>query len=213
MSVSPKNILPACLVLLLTLVQTAAFAGISAAQVPPDTLKTDQQGFSRLAFAADLGLLSGKTGTQNGNGLDTYVESGAAFQVFVGYRFARGLALGLGSGLENLPITVTLPIAIEARGYLGRAKVAPFYSLKVGNAFPWVRRPSENQDIEYKGGLMFQPSAGLQFGSAGNACFTFTIGYRHQRMVTTGQTWWWNNGSQRNEYHFNRLFTAIGFSF
>jgi sRNA-binding regulator protein Hfq len=104
-----------------------------------------------------------------------------------GYQINKHFSAGVGTGVEAFHISM-LPVFGDMRYYFFNDQYTPFINLKAGYAFPLEnqRDNTRNVDMKSKGGLM----GGLELGyirSLSNATkFTFSLGYRYQRLVQTG---------------------------
>jgi hypothetical protein len=141
-----------------------------------------------------------------------------------GYQINKHFSAGLGTGVEAFHISM-LPLFGDVRYYFFNDQYTPFINLKGGYAFPLEnqRDNTRNVNMKSKGGLM----GGIELGyirSLSNATkFTFSLGYRYQRLVQTGMLteYFYTNQASTNTYlvdrkiasDFNRLVVTIGIRF
>lgn len=101
-----------------------------------------------------------------------------------GYRFHPLLAVGAGMGLDYYD-QFMIPAFVEARGYLLKKAVSPYYSLSGGYSFPFQFRQGW---IEKTGGLMVNPSIGLRIATE-KSVFHIDIGYQLQKVTLKSNNW------------------------
>ena len=144
------------------------------------------------------------------------VENGYSLQHSSGFKLNRLLSVGIGVGLENYAPggydPVTVPLFVEARGYLTKQRIAPFYSLGAGwsfigkeqQVFDWWGGDANTDN--WKGGWMAQGQIGYRIG---NHFLTF-IGIRLQRMERDWDNGAWGGGFGTDRHLKKRMELGIG---
>ena len=121
------------------------------------------------------------------------------------------LSAGLGIGIDIYQFNdeVFVPVFLDVRGDLRKnTRVTPYYFFDVGYAFTWLIDKSDN--VEYEGGIMFNPGIGLKIHSADNSATVFNIGYNFQKAKTI-RDWW--GGIIETEIQYNRISFRVGVTF
>lgn len=141
-----------------------------------------------------------------------------------GYQINKHFSAGLGTGVEAFHISM-LPVFGDVRYYFFNDLFTPFINLKGGYAFPLEnqRDNTRNVDMKSKGGLMGGIELGYIHSLSNVTKFTFSLGYRYQRLVQTGKLteYFYTNQAGTNTYlvdrkiasDFNRLVVTIGIRF
>ncbi len=196
---------------LLLLITSLFFAGmLSQAQEEPGS-------DLRYVNITELGFLAGPV----------YNSHPAPFTIMNinGIEIKKQLITGIGVGVEFTNET-TLPVIVDARYFFRDAKFSPYASLQAGYSFPLSSKTNIYPPIyyydylssfapypyynEYKpvGGIIFNPSIGFKNMFNENLGFTFSVGYRYQRL---------NYSSTENDdkvmMELNRLSIKLGFIF
>ncbi len=156
----------------------------------------------------EIGTLLGGVAAPNQPGV-VFNRSSFTASSFNGYRFARGLAVGVTVGVDWFARNAMLPVSLGLRGELGRRRVSPFYAFDAGYGLTWLAR-SEGAKME--GGLHLNPALGLRFALNGGAALTWSLGYKHQRVssLVEGPA---VDYSVRQDYRYNRLALKVGMTF
>src|SRR5687768_2176672 len=113
----------------------------------------------------------------------------------MGYRFSRLLGVGLGIGIETNDFTAyrkMIPVYAEARGFLLKKKISPYYAVKLGYAFGI--RDEINGTLGAKGGIHFSPELGVRFG-AGDVNYYLGVEYKLQNATFIWNGWDWSGGT------------------
>jgi hypothetical protein len=161
-----------------------------------------------IRFSADL--LAGRSESIN--------RKNAGFNLSNGYQFSNGLAVGLGSGLEELDI-VLVPLYGEARYTPLNTGVSPYAWLRAGYSFATGDQGAtvvEYSSLERnsEGGFLFGTGAGISMFTWRKTAISIGIGYRYQKVIFREDLYWWGGGSVRETVtHFNRLELQFGFTF
>lgn len=156
------------------------------------------------------GLLSGNNGNSNLNSL--------SFNLSNGYQFANGLAIGIGSGREELGV-ILVPLYADIRYTPLNSRVSPYCWLKAGHGFA-----VSDQDVVYyeyaqtdsktKGGFLFSTGAGISMFTWKRTAINIGVGYRYQKITLSQNLHWWGGGSVLETVtDFNRLEFHLGFVF
>lgn len=143
----------------------------------------------------------------------------------VGYQINNHFSAGLGIGIEAFHISM-MPLFADARYYFLNDRFTPFINLKAGYAFPLENQKDYNRnvDLKSKGGLMGGIELGYIKSLSNSTKFTFSLGYRYQRIVQTGQMDQYNyfpmpvgtityKADRKIVSDFNRIIITLGFRF
>jgi len=155
----------------------------------------------------DIGLIIGST--------DNSRVAPFTFLTTNGYHFTEQFSGGLGIGVEFIAGSY-MPIVLDARYYIRNTSFSPFLSLYGGYALPLDDNGIYNNSYgavsssyyyedyssyEAQGGWLLNPGFGIR------KMFSFTVGYRIQRLYYEGE-------QDRQLYtDFNRLTMKIGITF
>jgi hypothetical protein len=156
------------------------------------------------------GILSGKN--ENGN------QGSLSFHLSNGYLFKNGVAIGIGSGIEELGV-VLIPLYADLRYTPLNTGISPYAWLNAGYGFA-----TSDQAVYYdiyatsgsksKGGLLFNTGAGISLFTWQRTAINIGIGYRYQKVTISSDQYWWGGTSVRESVtHFNRLELHLGFIF
>jgi sRNA-binding regulator protein Hfq len=146
----------------------------------------------------------------------------------VGYQLNKHFSAGVGTGVEAFHVSM-LPLFGDFRYYFLNDRFTPFINLKGGYAFPLENQKDVNRNVDLKsyGGLM----GGIEFGYvktlSNSTKFTFSLGYRYQRVVQTGIMTEYNytpvilpngttytyNADRKVVSDYNRIVITFGFRF
>lgn len=156
-----------------------------------------------------------ETSVQFPNGLNSWSTwiSGIGVHHVVGYQYNRWIGGGIGLGFETFYPgygEVIVPLYAEARGYLMKKNVTPFYSVSLGYGFAPNIDVSEVNRIGGRGGLLFNPNLGYRFGASDGSNFTLSLGYRLQKASFTEENW---EGTFKRNYTYNRVNLKLGLLF
>lgn len=137
-------------------------------------------------------------------------------QTFNGLKVYKNLAVGATVGVDWFSSYQVIPISLGIRNTFGdikTKKVKAFAGIDAGYGFMWLNEKlSTNQEIN--GGLALSPMIGLLIPTGGNANFTLSIGYKHNRFNSKI-----DNGTfeypylVENQYNFNRMSIRLGVNF
>ena len=129
-----------------------------------------------------------------------------------GYQFNRWIGAGLGMGYDGYDMDAgqhIVPVYAEARGYLMKKNISPFYSVALGYGF--ASKGIRDDISKARGGIMVSPNIGYRFGASNNANFTLSAGYKYQKASFT-ESWGENNSRTRN-FTYSRLNLKLGLLF
>jgi hypothetical protein len=158
------------------------------------------------------GILSGKN--ENGN------QSSFSFHLSNGYQFNNGLAVGIGSGIEELGV-VLVPLYADLRFTPLNSGLSPYIWLKTGHCFAITDQGTIYVDDaaatgnHHDGGFLFNTGAGISLFTWNRTAINIGIGYRYQKVTVSRDQYWWGGGTSVRETvtYFNRLELHLGFVF
>jgi len=155
-------------------------------------------------------VLVGKNETNN--------TSNASFHLSSGYTFRNGIGIGIGTGLEELGVSI-VPLYADIRYYPLRTKVSPFMWVKSGYGFA-TSDPASTYDYygslggKSEGGFMFNAGAGIAMFTWQRTAINIGVGYRYQKITISNDQWWWSGPAVRETVtHYNRMELQFGFIF
>ena len=136
-----------------------------------------------------------------------------SFQTINGFRVDGNFGFGIGIGAEPFEY-MTYPVFFAGYYFVNSLKNNPFFCVKVGHAFSNSNKKFNwgyNNDFKHKGGLMFNPEAGIRLNTT-NFDVTLSAGYRFQRLKSTSSQ---KNSSYTYEHQteYNRVSFTIGILF
>jgi len=156
------------------------------------------------------GILSGKD--ESGN------QSSLSFHLSNGYQFRKGIAIGIGSGMEELGV-VLVPLYADLRYTPLNSGISPYAWLKTGYGFATSDQAETNgeyysPETKYEGGFLFNTGAGISMFTWKRTAINLGIGYRYQKVTISRDQYWWGGTSVLETItHFNRLEFHLGFVF
>lgn len=156
------------------------------------------------------GFLYGKN--ENGN------QSSLSFHLSNGYQFKNGIAVGLGSGMEELGV-VLVPLYADLRYTPLSSVISPYAWLKTGYGFATSDQAEPGMDYystvgKYEGGFLFSTGAGISMFTWRRTAVNIGVGYRYQKVTYSQDLYWWGGNSvSETVTHFNRLEFHLGFVF
>ena len=135
-----------------------------------------------------------------------------------GYQFSNGLAIGAGSGIEELEL-VLVPLYAEMRYTPLNSGVSPYAWLRAGYSF--ATSDQAVTVVEYstlkrnsEGGFLFGAGAGISMFTWRKTAISIGLGYRYQKVIFREDLYWWGGNTIRETVtHFNRLELQLGFTF
>ena len=140
-----------------------------------------------------------------------------SFHLSNGYQFKNGLGVGIGSGLEEMEVTI-IPLYADIRYYPLKTRISPYALLKTGYGFAASDKDLE-RDIYYtpvdsKGGFLFNAVAGISLYTWQRTAVNIGVGYRYQKISISQEQYWWGGASTKETVtHFNRIELQLGFTF
>lgn len=158
-----------------------------------------------LYHATYFNTLSGTLGSDFKMGLGLHHSTG--------YQFVRQFGLGLGLGIDTYSFDEgqsIYPLFAEARGYLARRAVAPYYSFSAGYGFAFPNR--EEQITGAEGGLLFRGVIGLRLGADEDTNVLIGMGYQYQEARLERENF---QGAELEirELVYNRIVMRVGLIF
>lgn len=138
---------------------------------------------------------------------------GLGFHHSSGYQINRMIGVGLGFGLDAYSLNrseMVLPVFAEARGYLSKKKIAPYYALSTGYGFA-LRNVSQSI-TEARGGWMIHPAIGIRLGADKGLNTTLDLGYRFQEASFV-RTFLFNGETEVRDVTYRRLMLRMGILF
>lgn len=170
-------------------------------------LKTDGY-YVRLS----TGLLSGKN--ESGN------QSSLSFNLSNGYQLKNGIAIGIGSGMEELGVAL-VPLYADLRFTPLSSGISPYVWLKTGYGFaitdehgPVYYLNDASADKNSEGGFLFNTGIGISMFTWKRTAINVGIGYRYQKVTLNQDSYWWGISSVRQTVtQFYRLEFHLGFVF
>lgn len=156
------------------------------------------------------GLLSGKN--ESGN------QSSLSFHLSNGYQFNNGIAIGIGSGMEELGVAL-VPLYADLRFTPLSSGISPYGWLKTGYGFAitdqavaYMNDASAEKNSE--GGFLFNTGVGISMFTWKRTAINVGIGYRYQKVTLNQDSYWWRGSSVRQTVtQFYRLEFHMGFVF
>jgi hypothetical protein len=156
------------------------------------------------------GFLSGKN--ESGN------QSSLSFHLSNGFQFKNGIAVGIGSGMEELGV-VLVPLYADLRYTFLNSGVSPYAWLKTGHGFAITDQAVNYEDDSsaddyHEGGFLFNTGVGLSMFTWRRTAINVGIGYRYQKVTLNEDLWWWGGSSVRHTVtQYYRLEFHLGFVF
>ena len=143
--------------------------------------------------------------------------TGKSFHLSNGYQFKNGLGVGIGSGLEEMEVTI-IPLYADVRYYPLKTRISPYALLKTGYGFAASDKDLERDfyytPVESKGGFLFNAVAGISLYTWQRTAVNIGVGYRYQKITISQEQYWWGGPSTKETVtHFNRIELQLGFTF
>jgi hypothetical protein len=134
-----------------------------------------------------------------------------------GYQFKNGLGVGIGSGLEEMEVTI-IPLYADIRYYPLKTRISPYASLKTGYGFAASDEDLEREfyytPVTSKGGFLFNAVAGISLYTWQRLAVNIGVGYRYQKITIIQEQYWWGGPSTKEIItHFNRIEVQLGITF
>ncbi|MCO6476155.1 MAG: hypothetical protein J5I94_06000 [Phaeodactylibacter sp.] len=140
-------------------------------------------------------------------------QLGLGIHNVTGYQFHRLFGLGAGFGVDTYSFDegeTLYPVFAEARGYLSRKRVAPYYSGNLGYGFAFKNRDELINKAE--GGIFFRAALGLRLGADEGTNVLVDLGYQYQEAYFERRTPF-QNEIEEKRLEFNRIVIRIGLIF
>lgn len=156
------------------------------------------------------GFLSGKN--ESGN------QGSLSFHLSNGYQFKNGIAVGIGSGMEEVGL-VLVPLYADLRFTPFDSEVSPYLWMKTGYGFAvtdeetyYVYDAASNSKQE--GGFLFNAGAGISMFTWKRTAVNVGLGYRYQKITLNEDLYWWGGSTVRQTVtQYYRLEFHLGFVF
>ncbi|MFO7575827.1 MAG: hypothetical protein R6W67_11795 [Bacteroidales bacterium] len=156
------------------------------------------------------GFFSGKN--ESGN------QSSLSFHLSNGYQFKNGIAIGIGSGMEEMGVVI-VPLYADLRYTPLNSGISPYVWLKTGYGFAIADKDityveSSAADWISEGGFLFNAGTGISMFTWKRTAINVGIGYRYQKVTLCQDFYWWSGTAIRETVtHYNRLELHLGFVF
>ena len=145
--------------------------------------------------------------------LASFNAGGLSATYSAGHRFSRWIGVGGGIGYTGFDMGWALnviPVFVEARGFLTKTKVSPYYAVRVGYGIALTN--DANSITEAKGGYLFNPQVGVRFGGGNDVSFYMGIGLHYQKATYT-TSFRFNEQVNVEKYLFKRVEYKFGITF
>lgn len=144
-------------------------------------------------------------------------QSSLSFNLSNGFQFKNGIAVGLGSGMEELGV-VLVPLYADLRYTPLNSGLSPYGWIKTGYGFPTSDQADPGIDYysadgKYEGGFLFGTGAGISMFTWKRTAVNIGVGYRYQKVTYSEELYWWNGAVRETVTHYNRLEFHLGFVF
>jgi hypothetical protein len=173
-------------------------------KIQTEEYKPEREFFSKnkgIYYVISTGLIIGNRNNWNTNlNFTNYFAAG--------YKFHRLLGVGGAAGLDVTDDILFFPLMLETRGNLLDKAVTPYYFVQAGYSLPV--NSSNSGDKELKGGVIFNPSLGLQFSLSKDVAMLLDAGIKIQKYHTYMQT---RGGDIKRDITLRRLTMRLGFIF
>src|SRR5690606_33987204 len=135
-----------------------------------------------------------------------------------GYQFKNGIAVGIGSGMEELGV-VMVPLYADLRFTPFDSEVSPYLWMKTGYGFAvtdeetyYVYDSASNSKQE--GGFLFNAGAGISMFTWKRTAVNVGLGYRYQKITLNEDLYWWGGNTIRQTVtQYYRVEFHLGFVF
>jgi hypothetical protein len=140
-----------------------------------------------------------------------------SFHLSNGFQFKNGLGVGIGSGLEEMEITI-IPLYADVRYYPVKTRISPYAVLKTGYGFAASDKDLERDffytPVDSRGGFLFSAVAGISLYTWQRLGVNIGVGYRYQKITISQEQYWWGGPTTKETVtHFNRFELQLGFTF
>jgi hypothetical protein len=152
--------------------------------------------------------------TMNSGGPESGLRMGIGLHNSTGYQLHRLLGLGLGVGIDTYGLSdgkSIYPLFAEARGYLLKKPLTPYYSFCAGYGFAFKNRSAAIIDAE--GGAMFRGVLGLRLGASADTNVLLGIGYQYQEAAFVRELFGGAGSQEIQELTFHRIVMRVGLIF
>jgi len=154
-----------------------------------------------------LGLLAGQTNYSfyyptNKNFLSVLMINGVSYK--------NKFNIGFGTGLENIDLINTIPVFIDVRYCFLKKNISPYIHFSSGYSIP-LDKEIPYYVYDYKGGVLIETALGVKNQINQNMAFTFSMGYRYQKIIADYPDW--INGTYTLTDIYNRVSLRFGLLF
>lgn len=145
-------------------------------------------------------------------------QGSLSFHLSNGYQFKNGIALGIGSGMEELGV-VLVPLYADFRYTLLNTGISPYIWLKTGHGFALSDQAVTYYDYALRegkseGGFLFNSGIGISMFTWKRTALNVGIGYRYQKVTLNEDLYWWGGNSVRHTLtQYYRLDFHLAFVF
>lgn len=165
----------------------------------------DRHGYSIRLSASSL---TGRSDQENVGSMSFHFSNG--------YTFRNGLSLGLGTGYEELDVTV-MPLYADLRYHPLKTRMSPFAWIKSGWSFTFGKLEEGPYYYyafpESRGGPMFNAGAGIELASWRSNAVNIGVGYRYQKITYKYDHVPYEQIMNEIITRFNRIEVQFGFVF
>jgi hypothetical protein len=173
------------------------------AEAPKPYLFKDRGWYNALYFA-----------TMNSGGPESGLRMGIGLHNSTGYQFHRLFGLGLGLGIDTYGLSdgkSIYPLFAEARGYLLKKSLTPYYSFCAGYGLAFKNRSAGIIDAD--GGTMFRGIVGLRLGASADTNVLLGVGYQYQEASFVRELFGGGGFREIQELTFHRIVMRVGLIF
>ena len=155
-------------------------------------------------------FLSGKNESGNQSNLSIHLSNG--------FQFRNGIAVGIGSGMEELG-TSLLPLYADLRYTPLNTGISPYAWVKTGYSFALSDQEGSyvydtSTDMYTDGGFLFNAGVGISMFTWNRTAVNVGIGYRYQKVTLNQPSYWWGGSSiMQTVTQYYRLEFHLGFVF
>ncbi len=158
------------------------------------------------------GLLSGRN--ESGS------QKSLSFNLSNGWQFKNGLAVGAGSGMEELGVAL-VPLYADLRYTPFNSGISPYAWIKSGYGFAITDEPvyyldDASTDRKREGGFLFNAGAGISLFTWNRTAVNVGLGYRYQKVTLKEDQyiyWRGTNSVTETVTRYYRLEFHLGFVF
>lgn len=145
-------------------------------------------------------------------------QGSMSFQLSNGFQFRNGIAVGIGSGMEELG-TALLPFYADFRFTPLNTGLSPYTWIKTGYSFALSDQDrsyygESSTDKRTDGGFLFNAGVGISMFTWNRTAVNVGIGYRYQKVTLNQSYYWWRGETVRHTItQYYRMEFHLGFVF